>query len=58
MSHKVDVLSTLVSTCNVALELGCGYVYILYMLHEDAMFAILCMGLPITATLANEYLKS
>ena len=34
------------------------YVYILYLRREDAILANLCMGLPITATVAAEWLLS
>ena len=30
----------------------------LYIRHEDGILAILCMGLPITATVAGEWLHS
>ena len=32
--------------------------YILYLRHEDAIFVILSMGIPITTTLAGEWLNS
>ena len=31
--------------------------YILYLRCEDAIFAILCMGIPITTTFAGEWLS-
>ena len=32
--------------------------YILYLNHEDVILAILCMGLPITITIAGQWLNS
>ena len=32
--------------------------YILYLKGEEAILAILCMGLPITTTVAGEWLNS
>ena len=34
------------------------YMYILYLRREDAILAILCMGLPINTTIAGEWLNS
>ena len=34
------------------------HMYILYLRHEDAILVILCMGLPITTTVAGECLNS
>ena len=34
------------------------FMYILYLWCEDAILAILCMGLPITITVAGEWLNS
>ena len=32
------------------------YVYIMYLRNEDTIFAIMCMGLPFTTTVAGEWL--
>ena len=34
------------------------YVYILYLMREDAVLAILCMSLAITTTIADQWLNS
>ena len=34
------------------------YVHVLYLSHEDTIIAVLCMGLPITTSLADQWLNS